>query len=380
MSGAGLELEKARELLRIGRPDAAAAAALEHLAHEPEDPAGFAVLALAALDQRDLTAAKDAVEQAIAREPENDSWHYIQAMVRSAADDERGALASIERALEIDPEDPDNHGLHAQLLLANGRGEAALAAARAGLELDPEDHTCRVTEQDALVLLGRHDEVEQRLAAMLAADPDDAGVHERVADRALRRGDTAAAIEHYLAALRLVPDDDDCRRGLLEALRGRNRIYRPVLWLRLRLRELVARAPNVVVGALIVTFVVAARLGADVRPYFLGVLLVPTALSDLFLMAHPIARHALTMTQKVVALVVGALWLLASGLAIMGFVQCDPGWFTGALAALGISVIGAMFGFAIAHSRLDGGARWRVAIYVIVAAALVGVVIWRKVT
>ena len=81
----------------------------------------------------------------------------------------------------------------------------------------------------ALVQLGRKDEAQQTLGSALANDPENALTHANQGWALLHRGDHAKALEHFREALRIDPELDWARAGIVEALKARHLIYRVML-------------------------------------------------------------------------------------------------------------------------------------------------------
>ena len=81
----------------------------------------------------------------------------------------------------------------------------------------------------ALVQLGRKDEADHTLGSALANDPENALTHANQGWAFLHRGDHERALEHFREALRIDPELDWARIGIVEALKARYLIYRFML-------------------------------------------------------------------------------------------------------------------------------------------------------
>ena len=189
----------------------------------------------------------------------------------------------------------------------------------------------------------------------------------------LRRGDPAAGLRHFRASLQREPGEPSPQRGLVEALRARNPLYRAFIRVALRLFWIspllkwvaiavavsaVAYAfaldlPRPVVLALQAAIIAAAVFTWTARP-----------LADLLMLADPAGRAYLDPTQKVAA--AGVPVLLAAGLAL------GLAWAVGAPRGTGMAAIFALF-FTIplaAGPRTPPG-RWRLVLagYTLLLAA-----------
>jgi len=372
MTGA---LQRARELLRMGRARDAALAALDHLRDEPDDPGGLAMLALAQFEAGDDDLARATAKRALHEDPDHQVALVALAHIELEADRTSAAREAIERIVELDPDDDTGWHLLARVELLESHNEAALEAIENAVQCDPDDVDHRTLKVEILRALGRRDEARSELQTALALAPgDDTALRQR-ADLALRDGDFDEALDHYLQALRADPGDVVTRRGMLEALRARSVFYRVVLALRLWLHDFVVRQPGGGVVLILVMMAASRVVHPAIRPAVLGVLLVPTTIADFFLMWHPIGRHALSKTQKVTATIALVAMLAAAGFGVARLTTGNGSHGDAATRCLGAAVLVAVFGFAIQHSKLDAAARRRITILLIVAALLVVAVI-----
>lgn len=372
----GLELARGWELLRLRRPKEAAAAALQHLAKAPEHTDGHLLLALARNELGWGPAAIESAQKAVQCAPDEARTHFVLATVLTGQQDCKPALASVERAIELDPEDAACFALQARLLWISGANKAALAAAKRALELDPESVDAHVVAAMTLRAVGRNPEAEATLIAGLAIDPEDPELLQLAGRDHLRRGASEVAAEHYVAALRADPNDKLARRGLLEALRARSRLYRPFLQLRLWLFDFTHSHGTWPLVALFLAITVTPRLAfhLDLRPIVFGLLLVPTSLCDVMLLAHPQGRHALFRAEKITAILVALLLAVSAAYLVVAAALADKSLLQNAAAIGTGGVFVAMVGFVVKNSRLDRGARIRITVLLILAVALVAVV------
>ncbi len=178
-------------------------------------------LGSAAADSGDWGAAVDEFGAAAGLEPENASYvhAYAGALVRHGRLAE--GLASMDRAIELDPADVDMRLEAAWLRLRSGDAAAALEHLDAYVAAVPDDPAGRVARARALAELGRVNEAEsslERARRLLAGDEDGLDLDEEmllVTGRICElRGDAAAAIRAYEAALAVNPVSDEARRRI----------------------------------------------------------------------------------------------------------------------------------------------------------------------
>jgi hypothetical protein len=135
----------------------------------------------------------------------------------------------VQAALRLDPNDADTHALLSSIELARNRWPAALDSAERALAINAEHVGAANLRSMALVRLGRKAEAMQAVDYALGRAPEDAFSHANQGWNCLHRNDPLKAQEHFREALRLDPNLDYAREGMLEALKARNPVYRIML-------------------------------------------------------------------------------------------------------------------------------------------------------
>jgi len=115
--------------------------------------------------------------------------------------------------------------LLANIHLQEARWRDALNAAEQGLQFDPEHVGCTNLQAIALVKLGRKSEAGRTIHTALSRNPDNALTHANQGWTLLEQGQPKAAAEHFREALRLDPQNEWARQGIIEALKAQNIIY-----------------------------------------------------------------------------------------------------------------------------------------------------------
>jgi Tfp pilus assembly protein PilF len=225
----GAHLERARLLFGQSRHELAEQELRLELAEDPQGAEAHALLALCLSELKRYEPATQEARQAIALAPDEAFGHYALAHVMFDRRRMEEALVAAREALRLEPDDPDYHALVAQVLLSERRWDETLATAEIGLQLDPEHVACNNLRAIALVKLGRRQEAGRTLEAALARDPEDAVSHANRGWTLLEGGDPNKAMEHFREALRLQPQMEWARLGIVEALKSRNFIYRWLL-------------------------------------------------------------------------------------------------------------------------------------------------------
>lgn len=222
-------LARAQLLLAQSRPADAEREIMLALAHRPDDVSALAILALSRSEQQKGPEALTAAETAIGLAPDNAYLHFVHALTLHRLDRETDALRAITEAQRLDPQDPDIFALRASIDLARRNWPAALDAAEQALALNPEHIDAANLRAMALVRLGRKEEATATVDFALHRAPENALSHANQGWNCLHRNDPRRAQEHFREALRLQPDLEYARNGMLEALKARNPVYRVML-------------------------------------------------------------------------------------------------------------------------------------------------------
>lgn len=325
-------LHRADILLRQGRFQEAERHLLESLAFHPTDQELLHTLAIAQLYQEHRAAAAlETVEQALARQPSNATYHATKARILTDLEKHTQALEVAEEAIHLDPTNPYAFNARTGALMAMERWKDAEASAREALALDPNDALAANQLSTALRLQGRTAENVAQISGMLARDPLDPFTHASAGWNALQMGDRAAAEQHFLEALRLDPELEYARRGMLEAFRARSPVYRGYLNYAFRMMQLPRQARVGLILGAYVLFRYLSRLAREqgnpvlyalVFLYILFALWTHYAVpaGNLIVLLDRWARHALRPMEKAESLLVGGGVVLAVPLLIFGLV------------------------------------------------------------
>jgi tetratricopeptide (TPR) repeat protein len=340
------------------------------------DPHHAGAHALLALCHSEVERSKDAIREArtaVGLDPEGAWSQYVLARVLADANRLSEALPVVREAIARDPRNPSFRATLARIELQRGRAREALAAAEEGLALDPEDTNSLRMRQLALVNLGRTGEAAAASHNVLAADPESGISHATKGWAQLNAGDVRSALDSFREALRITPNLDFARAGLVEAMKARNPVYgallRWFLWLaRLGPRErlIVALALPFVFRALRTVVRNDPTLAPIVVPLmvvyvaFIFATWLASPLFDLVLRLDPLGRHALDEDDIRQSNVIGVLLVGAAAGVIAGIVTgLDAGLYVGlGCLALCIPVV----------TYFELGERGRTMMYLVLAA------------
>jgi len=320
-------LQRAEILLAQSRYDLAEQELGYALADSPDDPLAHAMLSICHHGRDKHSDAVAAAHRAIALDPGMPYAYYVLALALAGDRRWADAEAAIRSALDLDAAHPDYHRLLADIRFSREDWTGALAAADRGLTFDAQHAGCLNSRAMALTKLGRPDEAARTVDGVLADNPEDAWSHTTRGWTALHQSDPQKALEHFREALRLDPDLDVAREGMVLALKARYWVYRVLLqfflWMSKRGRRF---RWAIIIGVLVSqrAAVTVARDSPELAPiawpifYLLLGLGLLTWLADplfnLLLRFNRYGRHAVAADDRACALWVGAL--LASGLGI----------------------------------------------------------------
>lgn len=303
---------------------------------------GYLALSLSELEH--FPEATEHAHQAIHLAPDEAFGHYALARVMIDRKRYGEARQAIVEAIGLNPYEANYFGILASLELQKSSWREALAAANQGLEIEPENNLCTNLRAQALVKLGDRAGAAATMGEALARKPDDAYTHANQGWALLHAGQPRPALEHFREALRLDPELDWARAGIVEALKARNFVYRWMLAWFLWMSRLSPQAQwGVVIGAYFGQRVVRglARTSPELAPYLWPLLYLYFAFAMMTWLSSPFfnlllrldrfGRYALSSDQIRGANVLAVCLLVALGSLGMFFVAGHEGFLIAAL-------------------------------------------------
>ncbi len=219
-------LRKAEHLLHQDRYGEAQNEVKQYLASNPEDIEGLVILAQTHLGLGQDEKADEIVDDIVKLEPSNPSILYLKGVTQARLGKRKQALKFLDSALSFYPGMVDAYAAKSLVLFEEARFEEALEAAQSGLEIDAQHELCLNQLSRALLKLGR---TEQHIAAdqqALKNNPMNPHTHATVGFGELEKGNIKKAKEHFREALRLDPNNDYARSGMIHAIKSTNLYYR----------------------------------------------------------------------------------------------------------------------------------------------------------
>jgi Tfp pilus assembly protein PilF len=342
-SGFQANLMRGRLLRQQGRCPDAEKFLQAAIAEQPENADGYYELAFcycnwAKHDKKAL----ETIDRAISLAPQRASFFALRAWILGNLDKHRASIAASEQALEIDPHNILALNACSRAYVDLHEWSTAETNARHTLSIDAGNELAANILALTLRQQGRLQESQAVTASLLAQVPDDAMAQNNAGWSALQAGDYQRANRHFLEALRLNPNFDNARKGLLHAFSSRVWIYRIyfqyLAWMSRHKKGM--RYFLLAVIYIVYRFVVGTirmEYGSKSTDWVLVIVALYFILfgfgrsfGHFFLLLDRFARHALTTREKVLSV------LVATGYGLLISIEIsDRAWVqTGILLAV----------------------------------------------
>ncbi|TDU80992.1 tetratricopeptide repeat protein [Prosthecobacter fusiformis] len=304
---------------------------------DPEHTPSYVMLALCWLNDESTSAnAVDAAERAVGLEPEDAFARGVLALTLNAKAKDgqtamiKDALKHAEEAVGLDPDSDFAHAVTGRLHLRLRDYAKAEESARKALELDTESTMAAEVLSAALLMQKKDGDHKSLIEYQLQRDPNDDSAHTSAGWQALAEGDHKRANHHFMEALRLSPNSESARVGLVESFRARSAIYRLQLRFSHWMSQFTEGRQNMIMIGGFVAYRVVSTLLKGVSPLLsslvIGAWLVFALWSHLargfgsfFIVLDRFARQALRPREYWEGVVVGGLIFASLGSVIIGY-------------------------------------------------------------
>jgi tetratricopeptide (TPR) repeat protein len=367
-------LERARLLISQSRPKDAESYARKSIEEDGESPEAFHILTQANIQLDQSKEAVTAAGEGLRLDPDSYLSHFMMGWALLANRDLKKAELHFLQAREIYPDDADVYGFLAIIQNRKSNWDNGLKMAEHGLSLDSENITCVNARAQALLHTKRGEEARDTLESALGRAPENASLHFNRGYTQLEKGDFDGAIQSFGEVLRLDPEFEEAKAGLVEALKGRYKIYALFLKYTFFMARLSSgKRYGVFIGGYIVQRFASQSLysagypllGGLVVGLYLCLILFTWGASSFFnalLFLHPIGRHALDAREKRIAIAVNINLLAGILIIIAGLAK---GSLELAAPALGF------FGCIIPYSSLSElQTKWKIMVVGLFSAAV----------
>lgn len=207
-------LSRARALLDLGRPRAAAREVLRALAQDPRDGEALQLYGLCLIRAGDVKEARAVLADAIGVAPTEAHNHYLLGYTERDLGEEAKAEAAYREALRLSADEPVYLRALAELLAGQKRFAEALELARKAVSLGPEKANNHVTLGFVASASGDRALARRCYEEALRLDPNDAVAWNNLGCVDLAQGRRVRARERFREALRLNPEGRLARDNL----------------------------------------------------------------------------------------------------------------------------------------------------------------------
>jgi tetratricopeptide (TPR) repeat protein len=372
-------LDRAHHLIAINRHSEAETEIRKALADDPLDPEALALLSLCRLDSKKYGEAVQLAEQAVAQQPDAPFLYLVLGQAQFYNKNIPKARLAISEGQRLDPSNANFFELRAHIEFYQENWEQALRETERGLELDPENVELVNLRAQTLVNLNRKSDADVTLDYALHKAPENSNSHANKGWVAIEKDRYDEAVKHFLEALRLDPENGYARRGLKEAIKGKNLLYRVILKYFLWMNKLQEKGRWAFVIGMYVLYRAFLSLSKNVPelapflyPFIVLYVLfafstwIAKPVSNLFLRLHPLGKHALDKDEILGSNIAGALALLSVGGFLAAWLLDAPtGFGIGIVAAVMLIPVGGVFAV-----PAESGARRSLSGYAILLAVL----------
>lgn len=293
------------------------------------------------------------MDDAISVEPEWSDLHAGRSQILVRLNRRGDAVASATKAVQLDPFSVYAHSVRAAALFHDQQYAEAEAAARFALSLDPDDDFAANIFADAMRIQGKKEENADQIRGMLSRDPENPHTHASAGWAALQGSDREKAQEHFLEALRMDPDNESARSGLIETYKARSPFYRGYLKYCFWIQRFSHGRQVVILFGIVAAVMLIKGLLLAAHAYWLYIAVglaylvlvlwshLASSVGNFLILLDPVARRALRPGEKRQGLFVGVAVATGVPLAIVGALTPHD-----AVLVLGVGFIGSAIPFA----------------------------------
>jgi tetratricopeptide (TPR) repeat protein len=369
-------LQRAKALVDVRRYEQALEELQKALGVNPESGSAW-LLTLICYTQlqrhgQAIQLAKDMLQQ----QAEEPLVYYLLALNLASDNSLSEAMEVATRGLSIAPTYTDLLGLLGQMKSVNKEWEEALDYANRALAIEPNHVMALNVRVAALNKLGRKEEMQSSMRDTLAADPNSSYAHSNVGWAHLESREHLQAKEHFTEALRLDPNNNQARIGLLESLKAKNIFYRAFLnWVFFMSKQSEQTQWLIIIGAffgyrylyqLTGSYPILMPVVVFLAICFYATWMI-TPFSNLLIKLDKVARHALTKEESMASNIVGAGLLLGVSSVLLYWYTSD-----GLFSLLGFFLLSILIPIT-SYFRLIGTNKQQQALLALVAMVVLGV-------
>ena len=216
------KFERARLLIGQRRFSQAEDLLKQVLSEDPEDAIAHSTLSLCQRETNQMSDALISAQKGVALEPESAYTHYQLAWTYHALKQFRPMIKTVHTLMAIAPYSADAHCLEAVYWANRERAEKMLRSAEKGLQCDPSHLPCQLIRVRGLIDLWRWDEAMEEVHRLFQRDPNNTQIFAARGWIHYLKGRQESALRDFKESLRLDPDNDWAKQGLIRVLKDRN--------------------------------------------------------------------------------------------------------------------------------------------------------------
>ena len=273
--------------------------------------------------------ALESIHEAITLDPDFAPYTATKSIVLNRLDRSTEALTAAQTAIAQDPDLPMAWIAKAGALGDKNEWAKAEEAARKALELDPDETTAANLLTLYLRMQGKLDASSENIEDLLSEDAEDPFTHANAGWVALQQGDYAKAEKHCLESLRIDPENEYARSGLLEAYKARSLFYRLYLKWVFFIQKFADKGQWIITIGIYIAYRVLRGAMNSIHPVLgaiLGILFlifvfgswIASGLGHFIILKDRIARLTLKPAEKRDAWAVGGAFCLGLVIVIVG--------------------------------------------------------------
>ncbi len=196
------------------------------LGENPNNTTARGMLALSLRFQKKLAEALDEARACVAAAPDSSFAFNVLADIEFHRVRYDEAERAVRESLRLNPVQPSALATLSACHYNRQCWVAALLAAEKGLSFDPNDSDCLRLRSISLAKLGRRDEAREVSRHALAEHPENSLLWSIRGWQLLRAKDFRGALEAFRESLRLEPQYEGAREGIVTSLKAQYRVYR----------------------------------------------------------------------------------------------------------------------------------------------------------
>lgn len=359
-------LHRAQSLMDIQRYDQALEVLQAALATNPENERAHLLLLFCLTHLGKTHRAIEQGRELLGRFPNAPVLYQLLAANLADAQQLDEAQSMAEQGLEVAPGDVELLAVLGRIALSQKDWGKALYHSQDILEQVPDHLQGLNIRLTALNKLGHKDELRASLKDTLAADPNNPYTHNNIGWTELEAGHPHQAKAHFAEALRLQPNLEGARVGLLESLKAKNIFYRALLgWMFFMAKQKEQAQWFIIIGAyLLYRFLISQATQYPILipvvyliAFFFYLSWIIHPLSNLLIKLDPVARHALTEEESKAANAVGIGLTVGGSLILTHLFVGHTLVLLSGLFALSILIPTSMY-FEFINTNREGQARW----------------------